>query len=157
MKEVILLLHPVFGVLAILAAVWVFVEALNVSESGSSASRLRIASVLCAVCVWLTYIIGGYWYVRYYGTDKAIIKAGPWAFGHNFFMEVKEHVFLTLVLLSTYLPIVAFGKITSNKAARKVVLWVAGLVVAIGLSMEGAGSIISTSVRIGLLFKGQGG
>lgn len=155
MKDIILLLHPAFGVLAILTTVWVFVEALNATEA--SESRIKKASILTAVFIWLTYIVGGYWYVFYYGPDKAIIKAGPWAFGHKFYMEVKEHVFLTLLLLATYLPIASFGKISSNKAARKVVLWTSGLVVAIGLSMEGAGSIISTSAKIGLLFKGQGG
>ena len=155
MKEIILLLHPAFGVLAILTTVWVFVEALNASEA--SESRIKKASILTAVFIWLTYIVGGYWYVFYYGSDKAIIKAGPWPFGHNFFMEVKEHVFLMLLLLATYLPIASFGKISSSKAARKVVLWTSGLIVALGLSMEGAGSIISTSAKIGLLFKGQGG
>jgi hypothetical protein len=155
MKDIILLLHPAFGVFAILAAVWVFVEALNASEA--SASRVKKVSIICAVFIWLTYLIAGYWYVFYYGPDKAIIKAGPWPFGHNFFMEVKEHIFLMLLLLATYLPIASFGKISSSNAARKVVLWISGLVVALGLSMEGAGSIISTSVKIGLLFKGQGG
>ena len=155
MKEIILLLHPAFGVLAILTTVWVFVEALNASEA--SESRIKKASILTTVFIWLTYIVGGYWYVFYYGSDKAIIKAGPWPFGHNFFMEVKEHVFLMLLLLATYLPIASFGKISSSKAARKVVLWTSGLIVALGLSMEGAGSIISTSAKIGLLFKGQGG
>lgn len=155
MKDIILLLHPAFGVIAILTTVWVFVEALNDSEA--SESRVKTVSIISAVFIWLTYLVGGYWYVFYYGPDKAIIKAGPWAFGHNFFMEVKEHVFLMLLLLATYLPIASFGKISSNKAARKVVLWTSGLVVALGLSMEGAGSIISTSAKIGLLFKGQGG
>jgi len=155
MKNVILLLHPAFGVLAILAAVWVFVDALNTSEA--SLSRIKKVSILCTVLIWLTYLIGGYWYVLYYGPDKAIIKAGPWPFGHKFFMEVKEHVFLMLLLLATYLPIASFGNIASNKGARKVVLWVAGLIVTISLSMEGAGAIISAAVKIGLLSKGQGG
>lgn len=155
MKDVILLLHPAFGVLAILTAVWVFVEALNASEE--SALRIRTVSIICAVFIWLTYLVAGYWYVVFYGPDKAIIKAGPWAFGHNFFMETKEHVFFMLLLLATYLPIASRGKISSSNGARKVVLWVSGLVVALGLSMEGAGSIISTSVKIGLMFKGQGG
>ena len=90
-KELILMLHPTFGVLAVLAAGWVFVEALNASNA--NISRLRSASVLTAVFMWLTYIVAGYWYVVFYGADKAIIKGGPWPIAHGFFMETKEHVF----------------------------------------------------------------
>jgi hypothetical protein len=155
-NNVLLLIHPALGGLAMLAALWVFVDTLNVSEA--SLSRIKNISILCAVLMWLTYIIGGYWYVVYYAPDKAIIKAGPWPFAHGFFMETKEHVFLMLLLLATYLPIAASGNLVTSKAARKVVLWVAGLIVPISLSMEGSGAIISIGVKIGLLLKqAQGG
>jgi hypothetical protein len=108
--------------------------------------------------MWLTYFIGGFWYVVYYAPEKAIIQGGPWPFAHGFFMETKEHVFLMLLLLATYLPIAASGNLAKSKAARKVVLWVAGLIVPISLSMEGSGAILSIAVKIGLLFKqAQGG
>ncbi len=95
-------------------------------------------------------------YVFYYSADKALIKAGPWAFGHDFFMETKEHVFLMLPLLATYFPISASGKLSTSKSARKIVLWVAGLIVPISLSMEGSGAIISIAVKVALLFKNVG-
>jgi hypothetical protein len=155
-NNVLLLVHPALGGLAMLSALWVFVDTLNVSEA--SLSRIKNISILCAVLMWLTYIIGGYWYVVYYAPDKAIIKAGPWPFAHGFFMETKEHVFLMLLLLATYLPVAASGNLVTSKAARKVVLWVAGLIVPISLSMEGSGAIISIGVKIGLLLKqAQGG
>lgn len=150
-SNIMLLMHPMTGVLAILCALWVFVDTLNVSEA--SVTRIRNVSMLCSVLIWLTYIIAGYWYVVYYGSDKAIIKLGPWPFAHNIFMEVKEHVFLMLLLLSSYLPIVANKSIASNKSARKVLLWVSGLIIPISLFMEGSGAIISSAVKIGLLFK----
>jgi hypothetical protein len=155
-NNVILLIHPALGGLATLAALWVFVDTLNAKES--SRERVKRISILCAVLIWLTYIVGGYWYVVHYGPEKAIIKAGPWPFAHGIFMEVKEHVFLMLLLLATYLPIAASGNITANKGARKVVLWVSGLIIPVALSMEGSGAIISVAVKIGLLFKqSQGG
>jgi hypothetical protein len=155
MEQVILLIHPTLGGLATLAALWVFVDTLNVSEA--SLARIRKVSIFCAVLMWLTYFLGGYWYVVHYGTDKAIIKAGPWAFGHSFFMEVKEHVFLMLLLLATYLPIACSNNLTSSKAARKIVLWVAGLTVPTSLAMEGSGAIVGIAVKVALLLKGQGG
>ncbi|MCF8052888.1 MAG: hypothetical protein K9L59_16750 [Desulfobacterales bacterium] len=154
--NVVLLIHPALGGLATLGALWVFVDTLNAKES--SQPRIKNISILCAVLMWLTYIIGGYWYVVHYGAEKAIIQAGPWSFAHGIFMEVKEHVFLMLLLLATYLPIVASGDIATNKKARSVLLWVSGLIVPISLSMEGSGAIISVAVKIGLLFKqSQGG
>ncbi len=150
-KELILMMHPTFGVLAVIASVWVFVEALNAREA--NAGRLRSASVLTAILMWLTYIVGGYWYVVFYGADKAIIKAGPWPFAHGFFMETKEHVFLMLLLLATFLPIAAWGDIVKNRMTRNLVLWASALVVLMGLAMEGAGAIVSMGVKVALLAK----
>jgi hypothetical protein len=124
-NNVMLLIHPALGGLATLAALWVFVDTLNAKEA--SQTRIKYISILCAALIWLTYIIGGYWYVVHYAPEKAIIKAGPWPFAHDIFMETKEHVFLMLLLLSTYLPIAASGKVAANRAARKVLLWVSGL------------------------------
>jgi len=150
-KEMILMLHPTFGVLAMIAAVWVFVEALNANDG--NIIRLRRVSVLAAVLLWLAYIVGGYWYVVYYGGDKALIKAGPWPFAHSFVMETKEHLFLTLLLLGTFLPIVAYGDVIKKKVTRNLVLWTSALVVLMGLAMEGAGALISMGVKVALLAK----
>jgi hypothetical protein len=155
-NNVILLIHPALGGIATLAALWVFVDSLNASEA--TLSHIKNVSLLCAILIWLTYFIGGYCYVVHYAPEKAIIKGGPWPFAHGFFMETKEHVFLMLLLLATYLPIAASGNLATSRAARKVVLWVSGLIVPISLSMEGSGAIISIAVKIGLLFKqAQGG
>jgi hypothetical protein len=150
-NELILMLHPSFGVLAILASLWVFVEVLN-TESRVSAGRIRVASLACAVLMWLSYLVGGYWYVLFYGADKALINAGPWPFAHSFFMETKEHVFFTLLLLASYLPVAAFS-LTSNRAVRTLVLSVAGLIIVLGLAMEGAGAFISMGSKMALLGK----
>ena len=155
-NNVLLLIHPALGGIATLSALWVFVDTLNISEA--SLARIKNVSILCAVLMWLTYFIGGFWYVVYYAPEKAIILGGPWPFAHGFFMETKEHVFLMLLLLATYLPIAASSNLAKSKAARKIVLWVAGLIVPISLSMEGSGAILSIAVKIGLLFKqAQGG
>ena len=61
-----------------------------------------------------------------------------------------------LLMLATYLPIVASGYSPSNKAVRKVMLWVTGLIVPTSLAMEGSGAIISVAVKVALLFKMKG-
>ena len=150
-NNALLLIHPALGGLATLAALWVFVDTLNGSEEAWS--RVKKVSILCAVLIWLTYFIGGYWYVRYYYADKPLVMSGPWPAGHKFFMEMKEHVFLMLLLLATYLPIAASNNISASKSARNVLLWVSGLIVPVSLSMEGSGAVVSIAVKLGLLLK----
>ncbi len=149
MTEIILMTHVIFGMLCILGAVWLFVDVLNANDANRS--RIRTLSVLIPLAMWLAYLIGGYWYVVFYGADKARILAGPWPFSHSFFMEMKEHVVIMLLLLTTYLPIAAWHNLDLNKATRKVVLWVTGLIILIGVAMDGAGAIIGLGVKVALL------
>jgi len=149
MTEVILMSHVLFGMLCIIAGVWVFVDVLNASEA--NLGRIRTLSTAVAVFMWLAYLIGGYWYVVFYGADKAVILKGPWPFAHSFFMEMKEHVVIMLLLLTTFLPIVVSNNLAANKAARKLALWVVGLIVLVGVAMDGAGAIIGIGVKVGLM------
>ncbi|MBY4677592.1 hypothetical protein [Marinobacterium arenosum] len=154
-NEMILMLHASFGVLAILASVWVFAETLT--NSVASQGRIRWVSLAGAALMWLSYLIGGYWYVVYYGADKALIKEGPWPFAHSFFMEAKEHIFFSLLLLSTYLPMVALRLAPERPQVRGLVLWLSGWIVLLGLAMEGAGALIAMGVKVALLAKGAMG
>jgi len=149
-KELLLFLHPAFGVFGIFSALWVFVDALNANEH--NIKRIRIASFCVAFFMVATWIVGGYWYVTFYGAEKAIILKGPWSFAHNLFMEVKEHLFFAVLLLSLYLPVVAIGNnIYKNKVAKKMMLTVAGLIIVFSLLLESAGAIINSGVKLSLL------
>jgi hypothetical protein len=66
-------------------------------------------------------------------------------------MEMKEHVVIMLLLLTTFLPIVVSNNLAANKAARKLALWVVGLIVLVGVAMDGAGAIIGIGVKVGLM------
>ena|ERR1039457_14734 len=149
MNELALMAHVMFGVACLVTTLWVFVDVLNVSEANQG--RIRKMSCAAAVFMWLAFLIAGYWYVFSYPADKAIILKGPWPFAHNFFMETKEHLVILLLMLVTYLPVAAAGNLSSNKDARRVVLWVAGLVVLLALTMEGEGATIAMGVKMGLL------
>lgn len=151
MNELILMAHVSFGVACVLASVWVFVDVLNVSDA--NLARIRKVSCAAAVFMWAAFIVAGYWYVVFYKADKAVILKGPWPFAHNFFMETKEHLVIILLMLATYLPIAAAGNLAASPAARRVVLWVAGMVVMLALMMEGDGAVIAMGVKMGLLAK----
>ena len=149
MQELLLLLHPTFGVLGIIAAVWVFVEVLNASPANHT--RIKIAALLVALFMVLAWISGGYLYVFYYAADKALILKGPWPFAHTFFMEVKEHLFFITLVLALFLPVAAWSKnLAAHAPSRTVVLWAAALVVLSGLAIEGAGAAVALGVKMAL-------
>ena len=154
-KELMTMPHVVLGVFGILAAVWVAVEAANSSEANQN--RLKLASIGTMLSLWLCYLIGGWWYVVYYGaavsnSDKSIILAGPWKWSHSFFMEAKEHIFFMLILLSILLPIVTFrNQVFKDKKIRNLTIVIALTIVVLGLGMESFGAMISKGVKMSLL------
>ena len=149
--EILMMTHVLFGMLCIVAAVWVLVDVLNANEG--NLARIRTMSLAVAIFMWLAFLIGGYWYVTFYAADKAAILQGPWPWAHKFFMEMKEHVIFILLLLTTYLPIAAASNLAANKQARTLVLCVVGLIVLIGIAMDGSGAIIGVGAKVGLMPK----
>ena len=154
-KELMTMPHVIFGVFGILFALWVAVEAANSSEANQR--RLKLASIGTTLFLWLTYLIGGWWYVVYYGaavsnSDKSIILAGPWKWSHSFFMETKEHLFFMMLFLSILLPIVTFrNQIFKDKKVRNLTIVIALTIVVLGLGMEGFGAMISKGVKMSLM------
>lgn len=146
MSDIILFAHPTFGVLAILAAVWVFAETLNASPA--NAARIRLAALAVTGFIVLAWMFGGFWYVNYYYADKAVILKGPWPWAHDFFMETKEHLFFIPLILALYLPFVAWNKLSTSAGARNMVLAVTALIILNGLAIEGAGAIINYGVKV---------
>lgn len=147
----ILMTHVMFGVACIVATVWVFVDVLNANET--NLKRIKRISQAAAVFMWIAFVAGGYWYVIFYHTDKAIILKGPWPFAHKYFMETKEHLVIMLLMLATYLPIAASNNLVTSKDARGLVLWVAGIIPLLGLMIEGHGAVIAMGVKVALLAK----
>ena len=146
----VMMLHVALGVIGIMFAVALFVDVLNVNEG--NIERIKKLSLAVAVLIVLAYIIGGYWYVFYYGHDRDIIKAGQWPWAHNYFMEVKEHLFFVMLLLGIYLPIAVYRNAPlMEKEKRCLVLWICALIVVLGFFMEGAGGIIGKGVTMGLM------
>lgn len=155
MSDLILFAHPTFGVLGILAAVWIFVEALNARED--NAARTRLAAYAVAAFIVASWVLGGYWYVHFYAPEKAIILKGPWPWAHNIVMETKEHLFFIPLLLAFYLPFAARGKLYASRAARNIVLSVAALIVLTGLAIEGGGALINYGVKVAYVHTGVKG
>src|SRR3989344_4812970 len=89
-KPILIGLHLGFAILGIDAFLWFLGE---VVANAESVRRRVIAAFIGLVSFVITWIIGGYYYVKFYGSlVKPIIKAGsaPWA--HAIAMEAKEHI-----------------------------------------------------------------
>lgn len=145
----VLLAHAALGVTGCLAAVWVLVETLNAAKG--NLSRIRAAAWLTALAMAGAWICGGYFYVRFYPAEKAILLKGSWPLAHTLFMETKEHLFFVTAILALLLPVVTREQIHLNSSARKLTLAVASLVLITGLAVEGAGAVIDHGVKVALL------
>ncbi|MBI4159254.1 hypothetical protein HY500_03270 [Candidatus Woesearchaeota archaeon] len=145
-------IHAALGEIAIFAFIWVFIELLNPSEQ--RIKRAKKAAVIGVILFFMSWIVGGYYYVNYYGKNvKPIIKEGPVPWAHEIFTETKEHIFLFLPFLSilTLGLIHKSGKaLIKDKKTRSSILTLTFLIVLIGLAMAVMGYLISTGARAAL-------
>src|SRR3989344_2582687 len=131
-KPVLVGLHLVFAILGIDFFLWL--------------AGAGLASFI------LSWFLGGYYYVNYYGTIvKPVIKAGsaPWA--HSIAMEAKEHIFLLIIPLAATAFLMAFlKKKTVQENGLKIPFLILTLLIAfIALSIGLMGYIISAAARWG--------
>lgn len=90
--------------------------------------------------------------MAHYAPEKALILAGPWPWAHKYFMEVKEHVFFVLLLLTLYLPFITFDRqLLGNAALKKVAITMVAILVVLGLTMDGFGAIIAMGSKLATL------
>lgn len=112
--------------------------------------RIKIAAIGSLVSFVLSWLIGGFYYVKFYGVlVKPIIKASsaPWA--HSIFMETKEHVFLFVVPLALTLVFLSLLSVDDlkNYNLRKLFMVLTILTASISLLIGAMGFIISASAR----------
>jgi hypothetical protein len=148
----ILMTHVLFGVLGTLVVVALFFDVLNLSQA--NINRVKQLCLATVVLFALSYLVGGYWYVVHYAPEKALIVAGPWPWAHKFFMEVKEHLFFILLVLSFYLPFLIYNdKLLENAGLKKITLTVLGVMLVLGITMDGFGAIIAMGAKVATLAK----
>lgn len=148
-KPVLIGLHLGFAILGIDAFLWLLGEI--VADTTSVRRRTNVA-LLGAAGFLGSWLIGGYYYVVYYGPlVKPVINAGatPWA--HAVAMETKEHVFLFLIPLVVVAFLLARLDAQTLVALRLKVPFalLTGLIAGVGLGAGLLGFIISAAARWG--------
>ncbi len=148
-KPVLIGLHLGFAILAIDAFLWLLGE---MSQTPRKSRRLRLAALVGVIGYIVSWLAGGYYYVKFYGAlVKPIIKAGeaPWV--HNIIMETKEHIFLFIIPLAVTAALIAWLKEEDWQLLniRRPSLVLTGFVAGLGLLIGLMGFIISATVRWG--------
>ena len=149
-KPALIGLHLAFAIVGIDAFLWLLGEIKNDSWRKARLYWSAVVGVFSFVLSWLS---GGYYYVKYYGgLVKPVIQGGlaPWA--HNIIMETKEHVFLFIIPLAftalfiTFLDKKEFEESNIKRMSMVLVLLIVGL----GLTIGAMGFIISAAARWGV-------
>ena len=152
MVSLLIGMHATFGEIAAFAFLWTLVELIEPSKK--RIDRAKIAASIGVIFIFLSWIVGGYYYVNYYGTNvKPIIKEGPQPWAHSVFTETKEHVFLFipfLALLNYFIIKKYEGTLIKDRKIRKAVMVLSLLITVLAFAMAGMGYMISTGARTAL-------
>ena len=150
-KPVLIGLHLGSAIIGIDAFLWLLGE---VIANFGSVKRRMIAAGIGIIGYLGAWIIGGLYYVKFYGPlVKPVIKAGnaPWA--HAIAMEAKEHTFLFIIPLA--ITIFLLARLDANElqtlGLKKIMIWLTLAVVGLGLAIGAFGFIISAAARWGAL------
>jgi len=149
-RTVVLVFHVLLGTLGSSAALWALVDLKNI-QSGS-ASRIAKASLAEFLFTMGSFIAGAWFYILYYPEEKQIILNGPTPEAHTFFMEVKEHIFFILLLLSIYLFIITRNlSVNTDQSQLRIIKIVLRSIFIMGFVMIAFGEFIDMGVKSGLL------
>ncbi len=140
MEFVSVILHPILGMVAIFLLFWAMI--LGFYQRDFLLQKKLLALVV--LFLFLSWIVGGYFYINFYGEHKKIILHSSYAFIHKIFMESKEHIFLLVLIASFYLP---FGVSEKEKRAP---LKLEILLFLLLLFIEGSGALISNAYKIAI-------
>ena len=126
----------------------------EVVANAGSAKRRLVSACIGFISFVATWIIGGYYYVKFYGPlVKPIIKASnaPWA--HGIAMEVKEHVFLFAIPIAITIYFLAKLDATELQSLglRKRMINLIIISAGLGLILGAMGFIISATARWGII------
>ena len=148
-KPVLIGLHLGFAIIGIDAFLWLLGK---LKDNNGSRKSWTITAAIGVAAFGASWIVGGYYYVVYYGTlVKPVIKSGlaPWA--HNIIMETKEHIFLFVIPLAmTVLFITLLEKEDMERLKlHRLAMWLSGTIAALGLLIGAMGFIISAAARWG--------
>jgi|SRR3989344_1690604 len=146
-KPVLVGLHLGFAIIGIDFFLWLLGEFI---ADPVKRFRLRIVALIGLVGFLMSWLIGGHYYIKYYGPlVKPVINAGSTPWVHAVVMEAKEHIFLfviPLALTALFLSFLHREQFADFKLKVPAILLI-GSMVAVTLAIGAMGYIISAAAR----------
>lgn len=150
--HILLLLHVGAGELAGLCFLVVAVETFNRTDRGLA--RAKIGAVVGTAGAFLSWLVGGYYYVIHYGTQvKPLIisQESTLKWTHKIVIEYKEHVFLFIPILAAaaclfYLKTAHWSDVDSKTLDKAGYLSI--LIFFMSFLMAGLGALVSMAARL---------
>jgi len=148
----LLFFHVGFGELAGICFLIVAVETFNRTEKGLA--RAKLSAAVGTVGAFLSWLIGGYYYVVHYGTQVKpvlISQTSTLKWAHKIIIEYKEHIFLFIPILAVtallfYLKTARWSDVDSKTLDKAAYLSI--LIFLMSFLMAGLGALVSMAARL---------
>lgn len=144
----LLIWHVVIGLAGIMFFVLVLLELFG---TNIGTRKLKILSFFGFASFIASWIMGGYYYVMYYGgAVKPVIKAGDYPWVHGIIMESKEHIFLFLPILAAVAFLIFWlgdNLASSEPRLKRALTALVLLIIVYGVFVAVSGTVISGAVR----------
>lgn len=145
---VLLVTHVITGIVGVVAT---YATLLVLQKATVVKRTFLLRSLVACLSYFTSWVSGGYYYWFYYGDNvKPIIKAGQYPWAHNVVMEVKEHIFLLLPVLSFVTVLIAWSStdcLNSNPRLKTAVTYLVATTTVIAILVALGGIIITGGAR----------
>lgn len=145
---VLLVLHILFGLLGVMSS---FRATLFLLKENVLVAQITRASYVASVAYILSWLSGGWYYWKYYGSNvKPAIVGGDFPWAHLVFMEAKEHVFLFLPFATLALALALSlkgGVIIANPRLRRCTMLLSLTITVLAVIVTLSGILISGGAR----------
>lgn len=145
---VLLIAHVLFGLVGVMTSFRVTFLLIKSTLPISALVRTSLYAFFSYLISWLS---GGWYYWKYYGTKvKPVIVGGDFPWAHLVFMEAKEHIFLFLPFATLALAVALSLKgdvIVANPRLRRSVMILSFTITVLAIIVTLSGILISGGAR----------
>ena len=144
----LLILHVTLGFVGVIAS---YATTLKLLKREISKCSLTVAAWTAFVAYMLSWLSGGWYYWKYYGTAvKPAIVGGAYPWAHLVFMEAKEHVFLFLPFATLVLALLLqkhYDSIAADSTLQRKVAYLALTITVLATIVTLSGILITGGAR----------
>jgi hypothetical protein len=140
--------HVVLGLIGVIASFMVTFMLLKDELAVSTLKKASLTAFLAYIISWLS---GGWYYWKYYGTVvKPVIMKGNYTWAHSVFMEAKEHVFLFLPFVTLCLMLIIWcapNALATNSQLKKRTFFLSLMITILAIVVTLSGVLITGGAR----------